>query len=127
MDQSTINLIIALASFFVGMLTLLWRIQVMMNKQVGGLRKEMHDGHAQLRGEQSELRGELHDGLARLRGELHNGLTQLRGELSELRSGQAALSNRLSRLEGMLVPKPWDPPGGAREFSVPTQPAKAND
>ena len=107
MDQATLHLIIAIASFFVGLLTLLWRIQVMTNKQNNALRTELSSRIDQMA---VELRGEIKEVAKELSGRIDQVNDRIDQMGKELRAGQVHLSNCMSRLEGMLGPKPWDPP-----------------
>ena len=99
---------------------------------ISELRSEVRNDMSELRGGISELRSEVRNdiselcgGISEFRSEVRNDISELRGDISELRSevrndmselhkGQkklidstAKLDSRISRLEGMLQPRPW--------------------
>ena len=122
MDQGILSLLIATVSLFAALSGLIWRMQVVTTRQIHLLRTELSaridqvDQRVDDRIDQLSAR--LDDRIDQLNQRVDDRIDQLSTRLddriAELRRGQVDLSNRLSRLEGMLVPKPWE--------DVPAQP-----
>ena len=85
-----------------------------VRNDISELRSEVRNDISELRGGISELRSEVRNDMSEFRSEVRNDMSELRDGISELHKGQkklidstARLDSRISRLEGMLQPRPW--------------------
>ncbi len=124
MDQGVFSVLVTVLGVVVPLGGLLWRISASTNKRIDAmnrrmdaiaaeLRAEISQGQESLRAEtlrgQESLRAETLRGQESLRAEMLQGQESLRAEMKALTAAVSGLDNRLSRVEGMLAPKPWEP------------------
>ena len=108
------EVVISAAGIILTLMVSLWRMHVSQTRridQMGGridqLQRDMVGHIDQLR---HEIRGDIRD----VRGEISETNKQMQEFATELRNGQQVLTeavakvdSRISRLEGMLQPRPW--------------------
>ncbi len=105
------DILISTTGFILTLIIALWRMNASQIKRTDQLSRS-------LRGDISGLRSEVRNDISGLRSEVRNDMSEFRSEvrndMSELHKGQkklidstAKLDSRISRLEGMLQPRPW--------------------
>ena len=116
------DILISTTGFILTLIIALWRMNASQIKRTDQLSRSLRGDISELRSEVrndiSGLRSEVHNDISGLRSEVRNDMSEFRSEvrndMSELHKGQkklidstAKLDSRISRLEGMLQPRPW--------------------
>ena len=112
------DILISTTGFILTLIIALWRMNASQIKRTDQLSRSLRDGISELRSEvrndmsefRSEVRNdmsELRDGISELRSEVRNDMSELHEGQKKLIDSTAKLDSRISRLEGMLQPRPW--------------------
>ena len=120
-----LDIIISAAGIILAQVFALWRMHAMQTRRIDQLNRDMVSRTDQLRSEMIGLRTDLTGQIDQLRSEMIGLRTDLTGQMDQVRSdltGQnqdankqirglaesiAKVDSRLSRVEGLLQPRPW--------------------
>ena len=71
------------------------------------IRNDISEFRSAIRNDISEFRSEIRNDISEFRSEVRNDISELRKGQKKLIDSMARLDSRVSRLEGMLQPRPW--------------------